>query len=139
MSARSCSLARSVFFIRQIQIRERIMNGGQGAGQTGGLAQVAQGQIRPPSKQAAEVLTVPVKNLGLTPGEVMARSDVASATALLEQLLDCAQGNPKAMGDFGSGAFVGIVSSQYPFAQIQGQGLHAPTLPPASQYGYSFI
>jgi hypothetical protein len=115
------------------------MDGGQGAGQTSGRSQFAQGQIRLPGKQAAEVVAVPVKNLGLAPGEGVARSDVAGVAALLEELLDRTQGNPKAMGDFVSGAFVGVVRSQYPFSQIQRQRLHAPTLPPALPYGYSII
>ena len=49
----------------------------------------------------------------------MPRSDVAGAPALLQELLDHAQGNPETMGNLVARALIVVVGSQDSFTQIQ--------------------
>ena len=46
-------------------------------------------------------------------------SDVASVSALLQQLLDHAQGNPETVGNFGTRAFLMVIGSKDSFTKIQ--------------------
>jgi hypothetical protein len=62
---------------------------------------------------------MPGNNQWLAPRVVMPRPDVASATALLEELFDHAQRHPKTVRDFLPRAFLLVVGRQNPFTQIQ--------------------
>jgi hypothetical protein len=75
------------------------------------------------------MLPMALKNLGLAPGKMVARSNVARAASLLEQLLNHAKRNPKAMSHLFTATFTRIVSGQYPLPQIHRQRLHHQTLP----------
>ena len=58
-------------------------------------------------------------NHGFAPGEAMPRGDVTGVPTLLQELLDQAQRNPKAMGNLGTRALLVVVRSQNSFSQIQ--------------------
>ena len=63
---------------------------------------------------------MPLQNLGFASGEVVARREVAGMTPLLEEFLDHAQRNPKALSNFVASAFASVVGGQNPFPKIQG-------------------
>ena len=96
------------------------MNGRQRAVQSRSLAQFGQSQIRLVFEQRSHPLPMGGDDQRLAPGITMARGDVAGAAALLEELLDHAQGDAIAPGDIFPGAFVTVVRGQNPFPQIQG-------------------
>ena len=64
------------------------MNGGERARQPGGGAQLAKSQVRLLVQQTTETLAVPVKNLGLAPGKMVAWGNVTGVSALLKKFLD---------------------------------------------------
>lgn len=67
----------------------------------------------------------------------MPGSDVAGVPALLEELLDHAQGNPETMGHFGARAFVVVVGTEDSLTQIQGECSHVAILAHPSYNGYT--
>jgi hypothetical protein len=115
------------------------MDGGQGAGQTRGGTQFLKGQIGFFIQQRSQLMLMAGDDAGFASGAVMLGADVAQATALLEQLLDHAQGDPETVGHLLPGALIGIIGGQNPFSQIQGNGFHAQSLPHPKHNGYSFI
>ena len=58
-------------------------------------------------------------NHRLAPGQAMARGKVARAPALLEELLDQAQGNTETVGHLAPSALVVVIRSQDSFPQIK--------------------
>jgi hypothetical protein len=115
------------------------VDGGQSAGQTRGGPQFLEGQIGLFRQQRSQLVLMAGDNTGLAARAVMLGPNVAQAAALLEELLDHAQRNPEPGRHRLTGAPVVIVGRQNPFPQIQGDGLHAPSLPYPKSYGYSFI
>ena len=89
--------------------------------------------------QGLKVVLLTGNMAGLATGTMVLRTRVAEAAALLEELLDHAQGNPEAACHRLAGAFARGIGRQNPFAQIQGEGLHLPSLPRQSPNGYSFV
>ena len=115
------------------------MDGLEGAAHGQGLAHFLQGQVRFAGQKGSKSLLVPLNQSGFAPGVTVAGPQVAGAAALLKELLDQAQGNPEAAGDFLAGAFLLVVSGQDPFAQVQGDCSHQPRLTSQVINGYSFI
>jgi hypothetical protein len=58
-------------------------------------------------------------NHRLAPAEPIPGSKVAGVSALLQQLLDHAQGNPETMGNLSAGAFLMVIGSKDSFTKIQ--------------------
>ena len=78
-------------------------------------------------------------NQRLAPGKVMARPEVASAATLLQELFDHAQRYSEAVRHFLPRAFLLVIGRQNPFAQIQRECFHTPTLPYHNQNSYTII
>ena len=70
---------------------------------------------------------------------MVARTDVAGAPALLQELLHHAQRHPVAMGDLFASALLLVVGRYDSFAQVQGEGSHHRSIPRMKYDGYSFI
>ena len=115
------------------------MNGRQRAVQARRCPQFLEGQIGLLLNQRPELVLLPGNMAGLATGAVVLRTHVAEAAALLEELLDHAQGNPETTRHRLPGAFASVVGSQNPFTQIQGDSLHLLSLPPEEPNGYDFI
>jgi hypothetical protein len=116
------------------------MDGLESAAHGQGLAQFLQGQIGFAGQQFPQLLLVALDQRRLAAGVTVAGPDVAGMTALLQEFLDQAKGNPEAPGDFLAGAFFLVASGQDAFAPIQGNSLsQAQTIAPPQTNGYSFI
>lgn len=115
------------------------MDGREGAGQSGGGAQFLEGQVRLFGQQSLQLLPVAGHDAGLAARTMVLRAEVANPAPLLEELLDHPNGDPEAAGHRFPRLLALIVNRQYPFTQIQGNGLHAPSLPYPGTNGYSFI
>ena len=76
---------------------------------------------------------------GPEPATIIARADVAALPPPLQEFLDHAQRDPKAVGDLFSGPFLLVVRSQDSFPQIQRYRSHEQTLPQLFTDGYDFI
>jgi hypothetical protein len=93
-----------------------------------------------PAKRLPQFLLVALHQGGFAAGVTVPGPQVTGAAALLQKLLDQAQRDPKAPGDFFAGAFLLIVGGQNPFTQIQGNSLsHDQTIAGLPINGYSFI
>jgi len=75
-------------------------------------------------------------NHGLASGQVMSGSNVARAPALLQELLDHAQRDTKAPGNFDPRLLGLVIRIENTLAEIQGKRAHGPTLPDSTQKGY---
>jgi hypothetical protein len=115
------------------------VDGGQSAGQPSGGTEFLEGQVRLVGQQRPQLVLMAGDNTGLAARAMMLWANVAETAALLEQLLDQAQGDPKLTGDRRASILVSIVSCQNPFPQIQGDGFHPKSLPHPKQYGYGFV
>jgi hypothetical protein len=115
------------------------MNGWEGAVQARGGPQFLEGQIRLLADQRLQVVLLPGNMAGLATGAMVLRTHVADAAALLEELLDHAQGNPKTACHRLAGAFPCVIGRQNPFAQIQREGFHLLSLPRPTPNGYIII
>ena len=89
--------------------------------------------------QGLKLVLLPGNMAGLATRTMVLRTHVADAAALLEELLDHAQGNPEAACHRLPGAFARVIGRQNPFPQVQGEGLHFPSLPWQAPNGYSII
>ena len=89
--------------------------------------------------QGLKLVLLPGNMAGLATRTMVLRTHVADAAALLEELLDHAQGNPEAACHRLPGAFARVIGRQNPFPQVQGEGLHFPSLPWQAPKGYSII
>ena len=67
------------------------MNGLHGAVESGCLAHFLQGQIRLLAEQSSHVALVSIEDHRLASGKAVARPDIPSASALLQELLDHAE------------------------------------------------
>lgn len=116
------------------------MDGGQRALEAQHSAQLGQGEVGFPGQARAHPLAVPGQEPGLAPGSVVLRPQIAGqAHALAEKLFDHAQGDAENFGDFRARAAAFVVGGQDAFPQVEGQGVHATTLPPSPPCGYSVI
>ena len=115
------------------------MNGRERAVQACGCPQLLEGQIGLLTDQGLKAVRLTGHMAGLATGAMVLRTHVADPAPLLEELLDHAQGNPKAACHHLAGAFARVIGRQNPFAQIQGEGLHLPSLPRQAPNGYIFI
>jgi len=115
------------------------MNGRQGAVQARRRPQFLEGQIGLLLHQCPELLLLPGDWARLAAGAVMLRSCIANPPPLLQELLDQPQGNPKATCHRFARAFACVIGSQDPFAQVQGNRFHLPSLSQLNTNGYSFI
>jgi hypothetical protein len=96
-----------------------VVNGRQGAIQTHGLAQLAQGHVRFAPEQSAHLVVMDGLDQRFATRKAVARSDTAGAPPLLEELFDHADGNPITHRHLLTCAFLTVVGAQYPLAQIQ--------------------
>jgi hypothetical protein len=85
MSGRSCSLARSVFFICQPHLLQRVVDGGQRAFQLRRRAQFLQGQVRLLAQQGPHLALMGPQNHRLAPRTMVARTDLPGPPALLQE------------------------------------------------------
>jgi len=115
------------------------MDGWQRAIQGRGPSQFLQGQVRLAAQELTKGLALSGDFAGLKPATMIARAEVAALAPPLQEFLDHAQRDAKAVGDLLSCPFLLIVRSQNSFPQIQGYGSHGLTLPPLANYGYNFI
>jgi len=115
------------------------MNGRERAVQASGCPQLLEGQIGLLLDQGLKVVLLTGNMTGLATRAMVLRTHVADAATLLEELLDHTQGNPKTTCHRLAGAFARVIGRQNPFAQIQGEGLHLPSLPRQAPNGYIFI
>jgi len=95
------------------------VDGGQGTGQFQAGAQLLQGQVGLLVQQSPHLALMGGQDHGLAPGETVARTDIPGSPALLQELLNHAQGNPVTVADLLSRPFLMIIGSQNPFAQVQ--------------------
>ena len=115
------------------------MNGRKRAGQPGGGAQFLEGQVGLAGQQCPHLLPVAGHDAGLAARTMVLGAEVADPSALLEQLLDHANRYPETPRHRFPRLLALIVNRHYPFAQIQRNGLHAPSLPYLGTNGFSFI
>ena len=95
------------------------MDGRQRAIQLHDLTQFRQGQIRLPRQVQLHLLLVGGKNAWLGTRKAVARGNVARSPALLQELLDQAEGDSITAGDFLAGAVLLVVRGQNALPQIQ--------------------
>lgn len=100
------------------------MQRGQAAIQPDSLAQLRESQVGRGPEAPADGLPVGVEDLGLASGAVVLRGDVADSAALLEELLDHAQGDAEALGDLVAGAFARVVGGKDAFTEVEGERCH---------------
>ena len=115
------------------------MDGRQRAVQARRRPQFLEGQIGFLLHQRPQLVLVPGDVAGPAARAVMLRTHVARPSPLLQEFLDHAQGNPKTASHHFPAAFARVIRRQNPFAQIEGDGLHLPSLPSQGTYGYVFI
>ena len=101
MSARSYSEARSVFLYR----RQGVVDGWQGAGESYGITQLLQGHVGRACKLLLHRLLVAFGDDELAGTEMEAGSNIAGMAALMDELLDRAQGDLEAVGNLIASAF----------------------------------
>ena len=95
------------------------MDGRQGAVKPHGLAQLRQGQVRLLPQQNAHLLLMRGHKAGFGTGKTVAWRNVPRSPALLQELLDQAEGNPETPGNLLAVALFLIVRGQDTFPQIQ--------------------
>ena len=117
------------FFISQPQRRQRVMDGGQGALQRQRGAQFLERQVWLPLQERTHLAMMTREDLRLAPGAIVARPDLSGVAALLQELFDHAQRHLETLRDLFTRAFLPIVASQDPFAQVQGERSHGRSLP----------
>ena len=115
------------------------MDGRQRAVQARRRPQFLEGQIGFLLNQRPQLVLLPGDVAGPAARAVVLRPHVAGPSPLLEEFLDHAQGNPKTAGHRFPGAFARVIRRQNPFAQIQGDCLHLPSLPSQGTCGTDFI
>jgi hypothetical protein len=115
------------------------VDGWQGALQACGNAQLLEGEIGLFVQQHPELALVAGDNTRLPSRTVMLRAHVAQASPLLQELLNHAQRHPETAGHRFAAALTGVIGSQNPFPQIQGDCLHPSSLPFLKPSGYSLI
>jgi hypothetical protein len=104
------------------------MDGRQGTIEPHSGTQLFEGHIRLAAQERSQLLVMRRHNEGFTPGMAVARSDIPGAPALLQKLLDHAQGNPEAPGNFLTVSLLLVVGAEDSFTQVQGYGSHEATL-----------
>ncbi len=115
------------------------MDGRQRAIQGRGPPQFLQGQVRLAAQELTKGWALGRDFAGPEPATIIARADVAALPPPLQEFLDHAQRDLKAVGNLFSGPFLLIVRSQDSFPQIQRYRSHEQTLPQLSTNGYDFI
>jgi hypothetical protein len=115
------------------------MDGRERAGQPSGGAQFLEGQVGLAGQQCPHLLPVTGHDAGFAARTMVLGAEVTNPAALLEELFDHPNGYPEAASHRLPRFLALIVSRQYPFAQIQRNGFHAPSLPYPRHNGYSFI
>ena len=101
------------------------MNRGQGAGEARRVAQFLQGHVRLAFQVFLHRLLVRLQDQRLAATQVMARCNVTSMAALLDELFDHPERNLVAAGDLVAGTFTTVIGSKDPFTQIHREGGHA--------------
>jgi len=107
------------FFICQTHFPQHHVDRLQGTLQPRRPSQFLQGQIVLLGQQSPQLAPVRGHNHGFAPGEAVSRGNVVGVPALLEELLDHAQGNPKTVGHLNPRALIIIVSRQDSFPEIE--------------------
>src|SRR5579863_1825425 len=125
-SARSRSLARSVFFKAVAQSSQRVVDGDDRAGGPELLAYLLQGGVG----MGLDVAFQPVDLLGGQAAGLahlaFARGDAATSPALALELVHPPLSHFKTLGDLAHRPLVLVVSLQNPLPQIQGISSHGP-------------
>src|SRR5580658_8924324 len=125
-SSRSCSLARSVFFIGQLHLAQNVVNGGKRTPQRQGLAHFRQRDIGSLIDEALELAAMAPREERLAARKAVTRGDVASLFALNQELLHHAKGDAIPVSDLLASAQAFIITVQNALPQIHGEGLHGP-------------
>jgi len=115
------------------------MDGWQRAIQGRGPSQFLQGHVRLAAQELTKGLALGRDFAGPEPATIIARADAPALAPPLQEFLDHAQRDSKAVGDLLSCPFLLIVRSQDSFPQIQRYRSHAQTLPLPTGNGYNFI
>jgi hypothetical protein len=122
-SSRSCSLARSVFFIGQLHPPQNVVDGWQGAGQLQSLPHLGQRDIRLILNQPAQLASVRRGEKRLAPRVPMTRGNIPGFFALGQELFYHTEGDTIAVGDLLAGKFAFPATGQNPLPQVQGKSL----------------
>jgi len=88
-------------------------------------------------QQTTDLAAVGGNDHRLAPGKVMSGSDVAGAPALLQELFNHPERDPKTMGNLDPGAFVLIIGIDNPLPEIQRERAHTQKLSPPAHIGYT--
>ena len=115
------------------------MNGRQRAIQARRRTQFLEGQIGFLVDQISELVLLSGDMARLAAGAMVLRPHILDPPPLLQEFLHQAQRNPEPMSHRLPGALPSVVSSQDPFAQIQRDRLHGPSLTDPRTNDYSFI
>ena len=131
MSGRSCSAARSVFFIAQAKVFETVPQGGEAQAHfefaRNPLLEFGQRQIGLFLDPAAQLLVVPLQ-AGAPIASALLGLDVADGRLEFAITFDAALGNLEEPGDL-CGAVSALSGRDDAFAEISAVGLHADALP----------
>ena len=138
-SSRSCSLARSVFFIGQLHLPQNVVNGGKRAWERQSLAHFLQRDIGLLIDEALELAAMAPREKRLTTRKAVTRADVAGLFALNQELLHHAEGDAISVSDLLASAQAFIITVQNALPQIHGEGLHGPSSYTIPKNGYSII
>src|SRR5271170_960811 len=126
MSARSCSLARSVFFIAVAQPLERVVDGDQRTVHS----QLFVDPLQRGVGMLVHVLRQPIDLLGIEaarlPHLALARAQVAAGLALSLEFMHPPLTNFEALGDLAHRPLVLVISLHHTLPQIQGISSHGP-------------
>jgi len=115
------------------------MNRRQGAVELHGRPQLFEGQVRFAAQQRLHLSAMRVQDERFAPRIMVTGCNVSGASALLQELLDQAQGDTETMGSFFAVPFLLVVGTEDSFTQVQGYGSHARALTHPEAIGYSFI
>jgi hypothetical protein len=103
-----------------------------------GFAQFLQRHIRVVAHQASKPLLMFERNLGLSAGEAMPRSNIPRALSLLQQLLDQPQRDVVPLRDLSPRPVASVTRRHNPFPQVHRYRSHALLIAHRPRKGYSF-
>ena len=109
------------------------MDGLDGASEAEAVADLFKGEIGLFGKEDADLTAVGVENDGLAAAAMMAGSDVASVTALLEELLDHAERHLETAGHLFTGDIAAIISLEDAMTEIHRNRCHGRIMAPIPQ------
>lgn len=110
-----------------------------GAGEAEALADLSEGEVGLLGEEGAQVTAVGGEDEGLASAAVVAGADVAGVAALLDELLDEAEGHLETAGNLFAGGVPTVVCLEDALTDIHGNRCHGRIIADPNQFDYSII